>query len=158
MLFSTFSSTYNKDSLGDCLFAPMPNCPFTSYQHHIEAADACGSFSLSFYEVLVGKTIPLCSHSVYLQCHYMAFSRRAFEKWNEKKWKLVLTLNHISGTEIRSHPLRRESLCHPTKLSPLGASKVSHPCPLGFGTRGSTAVPRMKALSSACSEAKTACF
>lgn len=48
----------------------------------------------------------------------------------------------------------------PNKAQPPPLGTFNVPCPglLGFGTRGSMAMPGMKALSPACSEAKTACF
>lgn len=48
----------------------------------------------------------------------------------------------------------------PNKAQPPPLSTFNVPCPglLGFGTRGSMTMPGMKALSPACSEAKTACF
>lgn len=103
----------------------MPICSFTSYWHHIWATGACGSFPLSFHEVLLGETIPLCSYFVYLQYYYMVLNWRAFEKWDETKWKLVLTLNLISGAEIRSHLLGRERDC----VTQQSSAPLAHPKP-----------------------------
>lgn len=108
----------------------MPICSSTSYWHHIWATGAWGAFSLSFHEVLLGETIPLCSYFVYLQYYYIVLNWRAFEKWDERKWKLVLTLNHISGAEIRSHLLGRERACVTQQSSvPLAPPKPRIPAP-----------------------------
>ena len=112
MLLSTFSSANNKDSRScpppsaPCLSAPSLPTSIT-YEQLMHVAH----FLWAFMSFCLVRPSPLCSYSVYLPYYDVILNWRAFERPDERKWNLILTLNHKSGAEIRSHLLRREKAC-----------------------------------------------
>lgn len=124
MLFLTFSSTHNKD------FGSLPLCPHANLLLHFLLASYMNNWCtwLIFFKLSWGfawwdhPTVFIVCLPTILLCD---IESKSIWKWDERRWKLVLTLNHISAAEIRSHLLGRERAC----VTQQSSAFLAHPKP-----------------------------
>lgn len=154
MLFSTFSSVYNKDSGSLSPHVPCQSAP------SLPTGITCEHWCIWFIFFKLSQGFAWWDHpTVFIFCLptilLYGIESKSIWKWDESPplpWiiyqELKLDLTYWEGRERVS----------PNKAQPFWHIQSFMSLPPGFGTRGSTVVPRIKALSSACSRAKTACF
>lgn len=151
------SSLYVTDSLEAYPCVPCPSAP--SLSTGVTVSYWC--MWLLLFKLSKGfdcETIPLRSHSVYLQYYYVVLSQRAFESgMKERKSSSLPWITYRDLKLDLTYWEGRQSVL-PNKAQPPWHVQNLTPLPPSFGARGSAVVARMKALSPACSQAKAAGF
>lgn len=160
MQLSTFYSAYNKDSLR---VYPPPLPPWQSalplptditYEQLVHVVPFLWAF-MWFCLVRPSYCVPTLFTYNTTIWYWVGEHLKSKMKGNES-----LSLPWITYQELKLDPTYWEGreTVSPNKAQPPWHIQSLISLPPGFGTRGSTAVPRIKALSPACSQAKTACF